>query len=93
MPAQVIVEKHIEPKYACRSCEGAESEEEGGAVKIAAPPLQLLPKTIAAEGTLAYITVSKFCDHIPFYRLEKIFSRYGIELSRQTFFRWMIMLA
>jgi hypothetical protein len=33
--------------------------------------------------------VSKYADHLPLYRQEKIFERGGIELSRQTLCHWM----
>ena len=34
--------------------------------------------------------VSKFCDHLPLYRLENIFERHGVDLSRTSMARWMI---
>jgi transposase len=51
IPAQLRVIRHIRPKYACRNCEGVETE--GKTVKIAPPPKQILPKSIASPGLLA----------------------------------------
>lgn len=86
-PQKIKVIRYIRPKYACRKCEGTDSEQ---AVKIAPVPPQIIPKSIAPPGLLAYVLVSKFCDAIPFYRQEKQFSRIGIELSRVDFSNWAI---
>jgi transposase len=91
IPAQFIVEKHIRYKYACRGCEGLESE--GGAVKIAPPPPALIPKSIATPGLLAFLLSAKFEDGMPFYRIEKVLLRYGIELTRATMCFWMMQVA
>jgi transposase len=38
------------------------------------------------------VVVGKFVDALPLYRQERIFSREGIKLSRQTMAGWMIQL-
>ena len=82
IPAQVKVIEHIRYKYACRSCcEG---------VKVAALPLQPIPKSIAAPGLLAHILVSKYNDHIPLYRQEHILQRYEIDIARSTLCHWVL---
>lgn len=91
IPEQAIVETHIRYKYACRHCEGA-SDETRGAVKIAPAPPSLIPKSIATPGLLAYIITRKYVDGIPLYRLEKIFERIGIDLSRAAMCNWVIKL-
>ena len=73
IPPKIYVEKVIRPKYVCRACKK--------------PPVgkelpYVLPHSIAGNGLLAHIAVSKFCDAIPFHRLEGILSRYGIEYSK-----------
>ena len=90
IPAQSFVERHIRPKYACKSCEGAESEGIHPTVKIAAPAPAILPKSNATAGLLAQIITAKFEDALPLYRQEKIFARHGLELSRSTMSRWAI---
>jgi len=90
IPQKLIVIRHIRPKYACKKCDGAKSEQ---AVKIAPVPPQIIPKSIVTPGLLAYVLVGKFCDAIPFYRQEKQFSRIGIELSRVDFSNWAIQVA
>lgn len=89
VPAKVRVICHIRPKYACKDCEGVESE--GGAVKITEPPPEIIPKGLATAGTLAYVAAAKYADGTPLYRLEKILSRHGIEIARSTMASWMVM--
>jgi len=88
-PAKLQVIRHIRLKYACKDCEGV--EDDGPTVKIAPPVVQLIPKSIATEGLLAHVVVSKFADGLPLYRQQKIFARHGInDLSRATLAGWVI---
>lgn len=87
-PAKLLVICHIRPKYACKNCEGV--EDPGPTVRIAPPVVQLIPKSIATEGLLAHVAVSKFADGLPLYRQQKIFARSGVELSRATLAGWLI---
>ncbi len=91
IPATVQVLQHIRPKYACKHCEGVEAG--GPTVAIAQMPAQMLPKSIATPGLLSHIIISKYTDHLPLYRQEKIFERLGIELKRQTMASWVIKAA
>ena len=50
----------------------------------------LFPKSIATEGLLAHVVVSKFADGLPLYRQQKIFARYGVDLARATLAGWVI---
>jgi transposase len=88
VPAKLRVVRHIRLKYACKGCEGVESE--GPIVKIAPLPVQLIPKGIASEGLVAHLIVSKFADGLPLYRQQKIFGRLGIELSCATMANWVV---
>lgn len=90
-PAQLRVIRHIRYKYACKSCEGIESD--GPTVKIAPPPVQLIPKSMATEGLIAHIAVSKFADALPLYRQQKMFNRLGVDLSRATMANWLVQAA
>ena len=89
IPARIRVRRHVRPKYACHACEGS-GDESRAAVRIAPPPVQLLPKSIASPALVAYIVVGKFCDSLPFYRQEKQFARIGVDLSRQDMANWSI---
>jgi transposase len=91
VPAKIEVVRIIRPKYACKACEGVESD--GPTVSISPPPAQIIPKGIATPGLLAHVAVSKYADALPLYRQEKIFERIGVEISRSTMAGWMIMVA
>jgi len=91
IPAKVQVIRTIRPKYACKGCEGVGSE--GGAVKIAEPPPEMIPKGIATSGTLAYVATAKYADGTPLYRLAKILDRFCVEIPRSTMASWMVMVS
>jgi transposase len=82
IPMLMKVIRTVRFKYGCRHCE------EG--VKTAPVPPQALPKTMATEGLLAAITTWKYVDCLPLYRIEGIFKRNGVEISRGTMAHWMI---
>ena len=90
IPARAQVLQHVRFKYACRSCEG--TSHDGAAVVTAEMPAQALPKTNASAGLAAFITVSKYADGLPLYRLEGILARYMISVSRTAMACWMIKL-
>jgi transposase len=90
IPVQLKVIHNIRPKYACKKCEGLDSAHP---VKIAPVPAQIIEKSIATPGLLAFVLVSKFCDAIPFYRQETQFARIGIDLPRGDFCNWTAQAA
>jgi transposase len=61
----------------------------GHGVSVAPAPPQALEKSLAAEGLLAHVVVSKFADHLPLHRQEGIFSRHGAHLPRSTLCGWV----
>ena len=60
------VRRTIRPKYA---------KPDGEGVIIAPMPAMPLPKSEAGASLLAHVLVSKYVDHIPFYRLRQQFKR------------------
>ena len=60
----------------------AQAEEVG--VVTAPVPECPVPKSVMDIGLIAHVVVSKFEDHLPLYRQEKIFKRQGVTLSRRT---------
>jgi len=88
VPAKLQVIRHIRPKYACKTCEGVESN--GPTVNIAPAPKQFIEKSIATARLLAHIFIAKFVDALPYYRQEKQFGRLGYELSRTNMVNWTI---
>ncbi len=49
-------------------------------------------QSFAGPSLLASLAVSRFADHLPYYRLEEILTRSGITIDRGTQCRWMIDL-
>ena len=80
-PAELTVEVHVLPKYACPCCQD-------GVTSPAVPP-RPLEKSIAGPGLLSHIVVSKFGDHLPLYRQEDILVRHGVHIPRSTLCDWV----
>ena len=55
IPPQIQVIRTVRPKYACHHCEGS-GDEERPAVRVAPAPPALIPKELASEGLLAFIS-------------------------------------
>ena len=60
---------------------------------IAAQRPPALIRSFAGTSLLAYLTVSRFADHLPYYRQENILGRSGLYIDRSTQWRWMRRLA
>jgi transposase len=56
-------------------------------------PPSPITRGLAGPGLLAHLIVSKFCDHLPLYRCERILSRFGVSLSRSTLCDWLAQSA
>jgi transposase len=52
-------------------------------------PEHVVPGGLPTELLIAWIIVSKFGDHLPFYRQAEIFKRQGIHLDRGTLGNWV----
>ena len=85
VPAQVKVIEHVRLKYACKACEAAA---DGPQIATAEKPLAPIEKGLAAPGLLAHVIVSKYADHLPLYRLERILGRHDIDIARSTLCDW-----
>lgn len=60
---------------------------------VAAERPKSLIQSFAGTSLLAYLTVSRFADHLPYYRQEDILGRVGFRIDRSTQWRWMRGLA
>jgi transposase len=79
-PGVFTVERHIRGKWVCAKCE----------TLIQAPvPAQVIDKGIPTAGLLAQVLVSKYGDHVPLYRQERIFERAGLAIPRSTLGQWI----
>ena len=78
-PAKFIKRLYIRPKYA-----------NADRIIIAPLPARLIEKGLPGAGLLTQVIVSKYEDHLPLYRQEKISrERHGVTLSRQTLCGWV----
>lgn len=68
-------------------------EQEKRQIKSAELPKHPLNKCIASVSLLAYVIISKYCDGLPLYGLEKIIKRYGGDITRTSMANWVIRLA
>ncbi len=65
-----------------------------GAVVIAAPkPAMPIAKGLPGPGLLAHLIVSKYVDHLPLHRMERVYQRQGLFLHRSTLCDWMAACA
>ena len=85
VPSVLEVHQYVRGKYACRYCKDG--------VSCPPPPARPIARGIAGPGLISQIIVSKFGDHLPLYRLEDIFVRHGVHLSRSTLCDWVAAAA
>ena len=91
VPASLKVLKHVRHKYACNACgNGCVKCDCNPHIETATKTAQPIEKGLPGPGLLAYVIVSKLGDHLPLYRLEKIFDRHGVDIARSTMCAWML---
>jgi transposase len=90
-PPEVKVIQTKRAVYGCPDSSCVTCEDQGDTpIKTAPVQPQLLNKTIVTPGLFSYLITSKFCDHLPYYRMESIFTRFNIAITRQSMCRWTI---
>ncbi|HUG70471.1 MAG TPA: IS66 family transposase [Pirellulaceae bacterium] len=62
-------------------------------LRTASLPEPVLERCYVGPSLLAYLAVSRFADHIPYYREEDILGRAGFTIHRSTQWRWMRSLS
>lgn len=60
---------------------------------VSAPRPPSLIQSFVGPSVWAYLTVCRFADHLPYYRIEDILGRSGFRIDRSTQWRWMRGLA
>ena len=85
-PASFKVLKHVRHKYGCSHCDEAG---ENPRIVAAPKPPQPIEKGLPGPSLIAYVVTSKLGDHLPLYRLERIFERQQVHVSRSTMCAWM----
>lgn len=74
-PANFYVKRHEQVKYACRYCDS---------ITTAEKPTRPIEKGLFGSSMLSYLVVSKYQDHIPVDRLQRICERSQITLATST---------
>jgi len=87
-PASLYVLEHVRYKYGCvnKDCQQT-------IVTADKDKYEPIEKGLAGAGLLSQVIVSKYGDHCPLYRMEDIFSRHGVKISRSTMCDWMAQSA
>jgi transposase len=79
VPAQFFVHRHVHGKWACKCCQVLVQE------PVAA---QIIDGGVPASGLVAHTLISRFVDHLPYYRQEAINARSGVHTPRSTLAQW-----
>ncbi|MDM0110429.1 IS66 family transposase [Variovorax sp. J22R24] len=79
VPAEFFVHRHIYGKWACRCCQSLKQE---------AAAAEIVDGGIPASGLVAHTLISRFVDHLPYYRQETINARSGVHTPRSTLAAW-----
>jgi transposase len=86
IPARLIRRRIVRPKYACRCGEAG--------VAIAPLPVRLIPQSRLGLGLAVHVLLSRYDDHLSFYRLEQQFlERHGTVIPRQQMVQWVEKMA
>jgi transposase len=75
VPAEFFVHRHIYGKWACRCCQ---------VLRQAPSVAEVIEGGIAASGLVAHTLISRFVDHMPYYRQATINARSGVHTPRST---------
>lgn len=86
IPPKFQVIKIIRPIYVRPK---AEQEIDKSPIFIADLPSRPIDKGIPSARLLAYLLVSKFVDHLPYYRQVQMFQRAGVNIKAKTINGWI----
>lgn len=83
IPAKAVIDVHIMKKYGpcpCTECHGTDASP----IIQAQGNAKIVPGSRFSNGTIAFFLTSKFVDAQPFYHMEGILSRWGLDTGRST---------
>lgn len=81
-PGKMYVKKYVRPKYVQPDTDGEEK------IVIGELPTLPIPQGNAGPGLLAHLLISKFVDHLPFYRQVQQFKRERVKIAESTITGW-----
>ena len=82
-PGKVYVKRYVRPKYVQPT-----KDEDKKQILVASLPTMPIPNGNVGAGLLAYLLISKYVDHLPFYRQVQMFKREGLKLAESTISGW-----
>lgn len=86
VPAKVRVLEYMQEK--------AVFDTQDGQTMVTAPmPKHPLPGSLGSVSLIAHVITSKYVDGLPLYRIEKMLSRYGGDISRATLANYVMKSA
>lgn len=83
-PASLVVVRVHKPKFVSK---GRDRLDPTTVLQAASPELPI-ERGLAGPGLLADTIVRRWDDHLPLYRLERIYGREGLALARSTICTW-----
>lgn len=89
-PGRLFVNLYRRPKYASPDRIRGNTT---GIVIAPMPDNNPIQKCKADVGLIAHAIVSKFADHLPFYRQDTIFEREDVHIARSTLDGWALQTA
>lgn len=60
---------------------------------LAPAPERPVRGSYASAGLVGWVVLSKYVDHLPLYRQQKMFERWGAKISRQSMADWVQVVA
>ncbi|MCC5025652.1 MAG: transposase [Candidatus Synoicihabitans palmerolidicus] len=82
VPTKLFKREFVRPKYRAKA-------QLDRAPVVAPARVRPVEGGYASAGLLAWVLISKYVDHAPRYRLEKMSSRWGARLPRQSMVEWV----
>jgi transposase len=86
IPPQLFKREIVRPKYRAKA-------DRATPPLLAPSPARTVPGGYASAGLLAWVCVAKFLDHLPLYRQEQMFARWGAAIPRSTLCDWIRIAA
>ena len=81
-PPQLYKREIVRPKYKVKA-------DRDQAPVVAPAPARAVPGGHASAGLLAWVCVSKYLDHLPLYRQERMLERWGAAIPRASLCEWI----
>ena len=86
VPAKLKVYEYYSKSYECPQCRLQDIP----VIKKGKDGRAHMLYGMASAGTVAWVMYQKFCNGLPYYRQEKDWKQYGVEITRATMANWVI---